>query len=162
MHSPSYILALFLPLEVLLDIIEDLVRTAAVKAVIELLNFFVLSETYLIPLLTKLIKTQNNYSLHSSIDIAIEFLPVVPAAFQSLLLSLMLKIHRSTNIFNRNKISSAVSGLCKLIPENEELRIFLNEFLQDDEDCVRIAGIDLLICMEKDVQNYSFILNDPS
>lgn len=161
-YTQNCIFKLFVPLEALAEIIEDNVRMSAVKAIIELLNYYELKESYFITLLIKLFANDNSYSITSALEIIAEVLPDVSECIQAEILRLLHSKFSESHICVRNKISSTVSVLSQKIRGLKEFLLFVDQFLNDFEDSVRIYGIDLIIYLKLDVTDYRYILEDTS
>lgn len=161
-HKAKYVYSLFLPLEILCDIIEDQVRLASIQAIADLITFYDLTGNYLIILIGKLIKTQSLYSIQSAVDLIEYFLPKTSSCTQvSLLEFLSLIFLNDCPILLRHYIASMVSTLSTQQP-SQIYQVFLQNFLKDDEDFVRVEGVSLLISLEVDVMEFEWILNDQS
>ena len=161
-QDQQYIYSLFLPLEILSDIIEDEVRIAAVQAIVDLLKYYELTGNYLIILINKLIKTKSLYASHSAVELIEDFLPVVSASLQEELVKLMLSIFKTSPIALRHQISSSVLKICLQFAHCKALRCLVAYFLEDSEDFVRVAGVNLLLLLQIDIKRYVWILDDKS
>ena len=161
-QNETYIVSLFLPLEILSEIIEDEVRIAAVQAIVELLNYYELTGKYLIILINKLIKSQSIYASYSAVELIEYFLPQVSCGLQEELVNLMLSIFIASPIALRHQISSSILKISPQVSRSQCLGCLLAHFLEDSEDFVRVAGVNLLLFLGIDISNYMWILADHS
>ena len=160
--TPANIYSLFIPIEILSNIIDEPVRNAAVKGIIELLKFYNLTENYTIVIINNLSYTQQSYSIYSAIEIIEEIFPIISLSMQEAFINYLLSAFNTKSILIRSKIASTISNLAKNMLNSLIFGSFIELFFNDSEDAVRIFAVDMIITLKIDIGRYLILLNDQS